>query len=211
LVAEEIKKLFTPFERLHAPQSGIEGTGMGLALSRRLIEAMGGQAGVDSAFGEGSTFWVELPLAPNPLAELHSQLEAEGMASAPASPAQTSKYTILYIEDNLPNLELIEMVLESRPDIRLVPAMQGSTGFDLAVEHHPDLILLDLHLPDISGPEVLRRLQNNPATADIPVIVVSADATAGQIQRLRDLGARGYLTKPINIKQFLTILDQNLN
>ena len=118
--------------------------------------------------------------------------------------------TILYIEDNLSNLELVKRVLNRRPGIRLIDAMQGRLGVDLAREHHPDLILLDLHLPDISGTEVLRQVREDPLTNGIPVIVISADATPGQIERLLTDGALAYLTKPLEVKKLLTLLDQTL-
>jgi len=118
--------------------------------------------------------------------------------------------TILYIEDNLSNLELVRRVLNRRPGIRLIDAMQGRLGVDLAREHHPDLILLDLHLPDISGTEVLRQVREDPRTNGIPVIVISADATPGQIERLLTDGALAYLTKPLEVKKLLTLLDQTL-
>lgn len=118
--------------------------------------------------------------------------------------------TILYIEDNLSNLELVKRVLTKRPGIRLIDAMQGRLGVDLAREHHPDLILLDLHLPDISGTEVLRQVRDDPRTTAIPVIVISADATPGQIERLLTDGALAYLTKPLDVKKLLSLLDQTL-
>ena len=128
------------------------------------------------------------------------------MASLNPSPADGGR-TVLYIEDNLSNLELIQRVLARRSDLRLITAMQGRLGLDLAREHHPDLILLDVHLPDIPGDEILRRLKAEPPIAGIPVIVISADATAVQIARLLSLGARDYLTKPLDVKKFLTVLD----
>lgn len=126
-----------------------------------------------------------------------------------ASPAAGAR-TVLYIEDNLSNLELIQRVLARRSDLRLVTAMQGRLGLDLAREHHPDLILLDVHLPDMTGDEVLRRLKAEPPIAGIPVIVISADATAVQVARLLSLGARDYLTKPLDVKKFLAVLDSAL-
>jgi len=119
--------------------------------------------------------------------------------------------TILYIEDNLSNLELVRRVLNRRPGIRLIDAMQGRLGVDLAREHHPDLILLDLHLPDISGTEVLRQVREDPRTNGIPVIVISADATPGQIERLLTDGALAYLTKPLDVRKLLALLDQTLS
>jgi len=119
--------------------------------------------------------------------------------------------TLLYIEDNLANLSLIETILSERPEIELRSALQGRLGLDLAWEHRPDLILLDLHLPDISGEEVLRRLQNEPRTREIPVIVISADATPGTIERLMGAGARGYLPKPLDVDLFLSTVDEAID
>lgn len=209
LTAEELKKLFTPFERLGATRTTIEGTGIGLALSKRLLEAMNGAIGVESTVGQGSTFWLELPRAENPLADARDQLGGGEEAVQGSSP-EAAPHTVLYIEDNLPNLELIEMLLQERLDVRLLTAMQGSTGLDMAIEHVPDLVLLDLHLPDINGDEVLRRLRMHPVTASIPVIMISADATARQIDRLMAAGATAYLTKPLNVREFLRVLDENL-
>ncbi len=197
-------RLFTPFDRLGAEQSGVEGTGLGLALSKRLVEAMGGSVGVESTLGEGSTFWVELPRA-EPLALGLERPSAEAPAAAPGRAA-----VVLYIEDNLSNLRLIERVLAHRPDVKLLPAMQGRLGLELARQHRPSLILLDLHLPDLPGHEVLRHLQGDPRTRDIPVIVISADATPGQVQRLKATGAYDYLTKPLDIQRLLVLLEQAL-
>ncbi len=126
---------------------------------------------------------------------------------SPSPSATDGARTVLYIEDNLSNLELIQRVLARRPGLRLITAMQGRLGLDLAREHHPDLILLDVHLPDIPGDEILRRLKAESPIAGIPVIVISADATAVQIARLLSLGAWDYLTKPLDVKKFLTVLD----
>lgn len=115
---------------------------------------------------------------------------------------------MLYIEDNLSNLRLIERILMKRPTINLISAMQGQMGLDMAYEHRPDLILLDLHLPDMTGNEVLRRLQEDSRTASIPVVVLSADANPQQVDKLLDAGARAYLTKPLDVKQLLKILEE---
>jgi CheY-like chemotaxis protein len=117
---------------------------------------------------------------------------------------------VLYIEDNLPNVRLVERLLAHRPEVKLLTAMQGGLGIELAREHRPGLILLDLQLPDIPGADVLQRLQHDPRTRQIPVVVISADATPGQIKRLRSLGAREFLTKPLDVKRFFGLLDEVL-
>ncbi|MBV9470624.1 MAG: PAS domain S-box protein [Abitibacteriaceae bacterium] len=207
---QEIEKLFVPFERLGAARSQVEGTGIGLALSKGLVEAMGGQIGVESTVGQGSTFWVELPMVESPL-ERQKWLRGEDLLPAPPTLTEASaRWTVLYIEDNLSNLRLMEYVLSERPEIKLLSAMQGRVGLDLACQHRPDLILLDLHLPDILGDEVLRRLQVTPETKNIPVVMVSADATHHEIARLLDAGAKDYLTKPLDVRRCLQIMEETL-
>lgn len=211
LTKEEIGKLFVPFERLGAGGSQIEGTGLGLALCKTLVEAMEGRIGVDSTPGQGSTFWVEFPLVESQSAQLEQNPEHfAGAGNLEESISVPVQHTVLYIEDNLSNLRVVEILLNGRPGISLLSAMQGSIGLDLARQHIPDLILLDLHLPDIPGDEVLRRLRTNPATSEIPVVVLSADATPGQIAKLRAAGIKHYLTKPLNLREFLQVLDETL-
>ena len=210
IAAEKLDRLFIPFERLGADQSGIEGTGLGLALSKRLVEAMGGTLTVESTEGEGSTFSIGLEQVESPLERLERSGQLNGIDGAESAPAPEKKATLLYIEDNLANLSLIETILAERSEIALLSALQGRLGLDLAWEHQPDLILLDLHLPDMSGENVLRRLQAEPRTAEIPVVVISADATAGTIERLLGAGAHGYLPKPLDVDQFLNTVDEIL-
>jgi PAS domain S-box-containing protein len=203
IAAEKLTRLFTPFDRLGAEQSSVEGTGLGLALSQRLIEAMNGSVGVESTVGEGSTFWLELPCVAPPL----------DRASAPgphmAEPQSTSgKRTLLYIEDNLSNLTLVREIFAEQPDIKLLAAMQGQLGLDLARKHLPDLILLDGHLPDLPGSEVLTELRRDETTRDIPVVVISADATARQIDLLMAAGAHAYLTKPLDITEVFRVVEE---
>jgi PAS domain S-box-containing protein len=203
---ENIAKMFTPFERLDVEDAGIEGAGLGLSLSKHLIEAMGGKIGVVSVRGKGTTFWVELPLVQHPPAATVRRLE-ERIPTTAELPRVTAPRTLLYIEDNLSNLRLVERILARRPEVKLVSAMQGSIGLELARQHRPDLILLDMHLPDIQGEEVLRQLHADPGTACIPIIMISADATEHQIERLRAAGANDYLTKPIDVRRFLSVVD----
>jgi PAS domain S-box-containing protein len=206
---ENQAKLFIPFERLGAEQTGVEGTGLGLALSKRLLEMMGGSIGVQNNPDRGATFWMELPLVKDPVTQLETALPVIPTPVAPAS--QQRQRIVLYVEDNLSNITLIEHIIVHRPHVKLVAAMQGRLGLDLAREHRPDLILLDLHLPDISGEEVLHALRQEPALQNTPVIVISADATRGRIERLQSMGVLDYLPKPLDIKRFLQLLDSCLN
>jgi signal transduction histidine kinase/ActR/RegA family two-component response regulator len=203
IAADKLGRLFLPFERLGAETSPIEGTGLGLALARHLIEAMGGAIAVETVEGAGSTFSVELQLIAAP-----SDARAEVPAAAPAPARRPVK--VLYIEDNLSNLRLIESVFSRRPEVTLLSAMQGRVGLTLARDHAPDLILLDLHLPDISGEEVFRLLQADEGTRGIPVVVLSADAIPTGMRRVLAAGVRAYLTKPLDVAQLLATLDENV-
>jgi signal transduction histidine kinase/ActR/RegA family two-component response regulator len=201
--------LFEPFERLGAEQTNIEGTGVGLSLSRRLAEAMNGVLDVDSNEGEGSTFWIELQVIEGPVE--HHQRTSPEASSAPLAPAAIGPlHTILYIEDNVANVKLIEHILDDRHDIHLITAMQGRLGIELALQHNPELILLDIHLPDIGGETVLAELRASPETATTPIVVLTADATERQNARLLAAGASAYLTKPIDVGQLLEIVDTHL-
>jgi PAS domain S-box-containing protein len=201
---EKLARLFTPFDRLGADQSNVEGTGLGLALSQRLVQAMGGTIGAESTLGQGSTFWLELPRAKSPKLYV-SPLKSEAPEAEQTPP--TGKRAILYIEDNLSNLKLVEEILSEQPGINLISAMQGQLGLDLARKHLPDLILLDLHLPDVPGWDVLSQLQRSETTRHIPVVVISADATSSQIERLMNQGARDYLTKPLDVTRFSRVVE----
>ena len=205
LSAEDLGRLFTPFQRLGAEKTDVEGVGLGLALSKRLVELMNGVIGVQSTPGKGSTFWVELPFAENPLEKVETIVE-----SAPENLSGGTSAIVLYIEDNPSNLRLVERILSQRPEVRLISTPQGKAGIELAQRHRPDVVLLDLHLPDIQGHEVLMTLRGDETTAHIPVIVISADATPRQVQRLKEAGAQAYLTKPIAVGRFLQVLDETL-
>jgi CheY-like chemotaxis protein len=203
IAPDDLAAAFAPFERLGADTTDVEGTGLGLALAKRLVEAMGGTIGVDSEIGRGTTFWMQLPAVDAPAAR-------PAREQAPAPPAARTRNharTILYIEDNPSNIQLVEAMLRQRPEVTLLVAQQGSLGLELAREHVPALVLLDVNLPDIPGDEVLRRLRGDARTADAVVVMVTADATPGQVVRLRDAGADGYLTKPFGLDEFLAIID----
>jgi PAS domain S-box-containing protein len=205
MAPEDLARLFTPFERLRATSTEIEGTGLGLAVSQRLASAMAGTLAVESTVGVGSVFYVEFPLAQCPL---ERAAVTEFDASSPSEPMEGSKRTVLYIEDNSSNLRLLEVFFADRGDVDLLTAKDGKTGLDRAREEEPDLILLDLHLPEMSGTEVLARLKRSALTREIPVIIVSADATPTQIDRLRTAGAEAFLTKPLNLSLFSHTLDE---
>jgi PAS domain S-box-containing protein len=194
-------RLFVPFDRLDAESKGIEGTGLGLALSKGLMEAIGGSLGVESEPGTGSTFWLDLPLATT------STDFAEVELDVAAQPESNAVLTVLYIEDNIGNVRLLERLLVHKPNVRLITSLEGRLGLQLAQQHRPDLILLDVHMPDLSGYEVLELLRDDVRTASIPVVMLSADASHEQIQRFRDAGARDYLTKPLDLQHFLGQLD----
>ncbi|MGB8195965.1 MAG: ATP-binding protein [Acidimicrobiales bacterium] len=200
-----LERLFTPFDRLDAETSGIEGTGLGLALSKGLIEAIGGSIGVESNVGHGSTFWIELPnvLAP----KTSSSLVTPALSLRAANEAVS---TVLYIEDDVANVQLVERLLMQRPNINLITSLLGGMGVELAQQYRPDLILLDVHLTDIHGFEVLERLQGDSRTVDIPVVVLSADATTWQRRRFRNAGVYDYLSKPLDLQQLLDVIDQHL-
>lgn len=167
---------------------------------------MGGRIGVESAAGEGSTFWVEMRRV-QPEAVVRTVEEPEGVL---VSRAYTTERRLLYVEDVVANVRLVEEILERRPSITVLPAMQGSLGVELADQHLPDLILLDLHLPDMRGTEVLASLRETPETRDIPVVILTADATRQEQARVAELGAQGYVTKPIGVRQLLELVDRYL-
>ena len=208
LTSEEVARLFTPFERLGATRLGVEGTGIGLAISRSLAEAMGGSLGVDTEPGRGCTFFVDLPAAP--VLQASEQSPVERVPESPVAAPGSRRLTVLHIEDQRANRELVELVLSTRPQIRLLESMDGESGLMRARIGRPDLILLDLHLPDLDGEEVLRRLRAEPLTAHTPVIVVSADAMPERQEHLRRLGVNTYLTKPLNVARFLHVIDEAL-
>ena len=208
-IAPELRdRIFKPFERLGAEKSGVEGTGLGLALSLQLVQAMGGTMALETEIGEGSTFSVTLPIVNGPAVQL-AETPSGGAVPDDAGPAYPPS-TVLYIEDNLANLEVMELVLAYRPGVKLISAMQGRLGFALAKEHHPELVLLDMRLADTSGREVLDRLQSDPSTVDIPVVILSAEGLPGDVDDLLQAGARAYLTKPFRLEVVLKLMEEVL-
>jgi signal transduction histidine kinase/CheY-like chemotaxis protein len=202
--------LFEPFERLGAELTNTEGAGVGLALSRRLTEAMNGVLAVNSTVGEGSTFWLELQRAEGPV-EYHQRTTAAGpRLTSPEISTDSARRTVLYIEDNLANVKLIEHIFDHQPNIEVVAAMQGRLGIELAQQHRPALILLDLHLPDMNGEKVLTELRADSRLVHTPIFVLTADATDRQAARLVAAGATAYITKPIDVQQLLTLVNDTL-
>ena len=206
LTDEEQDLLFQPFERLGAERSHVQGTGLGLALCRQLTTAMGGTIAVHSVKGEGATFTIRLQAADGSGAAAPVRASSRSVLSDPVA-----ERTVLYVEDNLATVALVESIFALRPNVRLITAMQGSLAVKLAHEQQPDLIILDLHLPDINGEEVIHRLRDDPRTAEIPVVMYSADATERQVDRVLAAGAKAYLTKPARVSEFLAVLDRALN
>src|SRR5690242_1352137 len=204
LPPELLQQLFQPFNRLVQERSTEEGTGIGLVMSKRLVEMMGGIIGVDSTVGMGSVFWFELNSANEPQldADLTQLLVAEAQVQR-----EVPLRTLLYVEDNPANLKLIEQLIARRPDIRLLTAREGNTGIQLARANQPALILMDINLPGISGIEALKILREDPATKHIPVIALSANAMPRDIEKGLQAGFFRYLTKPIKVPEFMETIE----
>jgi signal transduction histidine kinase/ActR/RegA family two-component response regulator len=204
---DQLESLFQPFNRLGQEAGAQEGTGIGLVVTRRLVELMNGTIEVSSSPGVGSVFKIELGIT----APLAPQAGASGEAApAPAASGGGAPHLVLYVEDNPANLKLVEEIVRFRPDLRLLAAGDGPLGLSLARAHRPDIILMDLNLPGMSGQEVLAQLQREPATRDIPVIALTANAMARDIERGMAAGFFRYLTKPIDIDKFNEAIDVTL-
>ncbi|PJB63862.1 MAG: hybrid sensor histidine kinase/response regulator, partial [Armatimonadetes bacterium CG_4_9_14_3_um_filter_58_7] len=204
LAPEQMAQLFQPFNRLGQETGGEEGTGIGLVVSKRLVELMGGAIGVESTVGVGSVFWIEL------ISDIEPQLAVEGTESTAPVQSQVRRgaqlRTLLYVEDNPANLRLVEQLIERRPDIRLLTAVNGNLGIELARDEQPDVILMDINLPGISGIEALKILRADPATAHIPVVAISANALPRDIAKGLEAGFFRYITKPIKVNEFMDTL-----
>jgi CheY-like chemotaxis protein len=204
LPPEKLAQLFQPFNRLGQEAGAEVGTGIGLVVSKRLIELMGGEIGAESAVGVGSLFWIELNSAPPP--DLIVEADLKAVASARVQ-SGAQLHTLLYVEDNPANLTLIEKLVSRRSDIRLLSARDGNRGIEIALASRPDVILMDINLPGISGIQALKILAEDPATASIPVIALSANAMPDDIEKGLEAGFFRYLTKPINVNEFMETLD----
>ncbi|GHD62143.1 hypothetical protein GCM10017083_50550 [Thalassobaculum fulvum] len=204
--AEQLAHLFVPFQRLGAEFTHIEGTGIGLALSKRLIEAMEGRIGASSQPGRGSTFWIEVPVAASaaPRPPLEASRDASPLAAA-------GGYSVLYVEDNPLNVSLMDYLLETLPAVTMYAAPSGEIGLDLARAQRPDVIVLDLNLPGMGGFEVLERLRRDPETAGIPVIALTASAMPSDVKRGLAAGFFRYLAKPLKFDEFLSCIDDALS
>ena len=205
LAPEQLAQLFQPFNRLGKETGAEEGTGIGLVVTKRLVELMGGIIGVDSAVGAGSVFWVELDLTTAPQLAFSGNLDTA--LQQPRLPDGTSLRTLLYVEDNPANLELVEQIIARRSDLRLLSAADGDLGIEFARAYQPEVILMDINLPGISGVEAMKALHADPLTAHIPVIALSANALASDIEKAIKAGFFNYLTKPIKVNAFMDALD----
>ena len=208
LSPEKLAQLFQPFNRLGQEAGGVAGTGIGLVVTKRLAELMGGVLGVESTAGEGSVFWCELISCAAP--ELVVESGEAATVDRPPVPAGARPRTLLYVEDNPANMKLVEQLIARRPDMRLLTAVNGTLGIEVARTTQPTVILMDINLPGISGVEALKVLRIDPATAHIPVVALSANAMPRDIEMGLDAGFFRYLTKPIKIKEFMDTLNTAL-
>jgi protein-histidine pros-kinase len=203
---ERQKNLFQPFQRLGAEHSSVEGTGLGLSLSRRLVEAMGGAIGLTSELGQGSRVWFELPAEAGTRRTGHSAAAAPVVLPGP----RTRTYSLLHIDDNPISIRLMESIIRTLPQVKMMSAGTPQLGLEIAKAHRPDIILLDLHLPEMDGFQVLAKLKEMPETRDIPVLALTASAYPGDVKRGLTAGFFRYLTKPIDIKALFTAIDEAL-
>ncbi|WP_333872962.1 hybrid sensor histidine kinase/response regulator [Methylobacter sp.] len=207
LTPEQLVQLFQPFNRLGQETGAVEGTGIGLVVTKQLVELMGGAIGVDSTVGVGSEFWIDLVKDVTPQLDAGHALSSDRVPHAQGNPAQR---TLLYVEDNPANLMLVEQIIAGHPHVRMLSARDGHLGIALARAHRPDVILMDINLPGISGLQTLKILRQDPAVAHIPVIALSANAMFRDIEKGLAAGFFRYLTKPIKINEFMSAFDDAL-
>jgi PAS domain S-box-containing protein len=204
LTPGQLAQLFQPFNRLGKENGAEEGTGIGLVVTKRLVEQMGGTIGAESTVGVGSVFWIDLSLTKAP----HALLETEPLTqSQPQVQADVSPRTLLYVEDNPASLELVEQLLSRRANLRLLSAADGDLGIEYARTFHPDVILMDINLPGVGGLDAMKILRADPPTAHIPIIAISANAVPRDIEKALAAGFFRYLTKPIKVNEFMAALD----
>lgn len=205
-----MSELFSAFNRLGAESSAIEGTGIGLVISKNLIELMQGRIQANSTPGQGTTFHIDIPTA-NLSGETEEKPRQNPAKTKHAVPAHMATHTVLYIEDNRENMRLVSHVMKHRPNIELLTAMTGPKGLEISNSKKPDLILLDINLPVMDGYEVLKKLRQNETTRQIPVIAVSANAMKSDLERGLNSGFTDYITKPIDVKKLLQAIDLAVN
>ncbi|NDP37866.1 MAG: response regulator [Rhodoferax sp.] len=205
MTAQQLAQLFQPFNRLGKESGPVEGTGIGLVVTKRLVELMGGAIGVDSAVGVGSVFWIEFKLTTTP--QIDIQATEHKVLKRSQGPDGTPMRTLLYVEDNPANLQLIEQLLARHSDLRMLSAADGNLGIEFARAHQPDVILMDINLPGINGIDAMKILRADPLTAHIPIIAVSANALPRDIERCLALGFFDYLTKPIMLDELVRAID----
>jgi len=206
LSEEQLAQLFQPFNRLGQHDGAEEGTGIGLVVTRQLVDLMGGRIGVDSTVGAGTTFWVEFAASTPPILAL-ANIDAQTLERRQTVHASGDQPTLLYVEDNPANLALVEQLITRRGDVKLLTAIDAHLGIELAHAYLPDVILMDINLPGISGYEAVKRLLADPATSHIPVLALSANAIPRDIEKGLKAGFFDYLTKPIRVHDFMTALD----
>jgi len=213
LTEKQQQALFKPFERLEAENTNIQGTGIGLSISKKLAELMGGTVGVDSELGKGSQFWLELELiASESVKDTSVKLSSDEQESAKSTSSENKKTTILYIDDNPTNVSLLEYLFNAyKAKYSYISATKSDVGVEMANEHRPDLILLDIKMPDMDGYEVLAHLRKNKNTKNIPVVAVSANTMPDDITKGKEAGFIDYLGKPIDLEKLFTIIKQTLN
>jgi hypothetical protein len=201
--------LFEPFNRLGLEAGEIEGTGIGLTITKQIIELLGGQIGFKSKVGVGSTFWIELPIADKQ--SVNKNIPITETIESAALKASGASGIILYIEDNPANIRLMEAIIELLPDLTMMTAHNAEIGLDVARSVLPDLILMDINLPGMDGINALGKLRENDRTKSIPVIAISAAAMPGEIQRGKTAGFEDYITKPIKVPAVLKVINENIS
>ncbi len=205
--ADQVSRVFVPFARPGAEAAGVEGVGIGLALSKALVGLMGGDIGLESTVGKGSTFWLTLPLS----SALPARAEREEAAPPLGAGAEGAAMpVVLYVDESTADLDLLKHIVTGRFRVRFITAARALTGLELAAQHRPDLILLGMDLPDLTGEEMLHRLKGVPTSRAIPVVMIGGEGASGHIERLLAQGVSGYLPKPVNVRQLVKVLGDAL-